>query len=769
MKRIRISLLFLLCGLTFHLGAATLVYRQDFTEDRSRDFHKQPDSLRFSPQQSHTGTKNGAMIFGEPGDKWVSASIRLPARPGQIYEIVSRSAMKGNGSNQPDHRVNLLDENGKTLVSSGDRDHGDLQILLPAEGEAPAGTRWIEVSWLIRGEIAPSSNRHLEIYQLEITELGPEGPRPFRQRGPYIDRIQGYVGEVVSVDMTGCFSRTVTGYTNDAGIPMRRKGTVLYFRPNETRPLHPPLRITALNPAGSSVDTLPVYLKVNPTPEPLTARNPDEIQWHNLKAQVLEPGQMMFPVNADHLFKEGLPPYNDRILSKPDWVEMPVDGLLGGHCPRNASPLQTEIIIERTDARGATARYSLPLEVIPPRSRVPTHFPKTGLELNKALKLGGNVVQLQPDTVYSNMGNMYGQGGTTTSARNPVIVLGAPGAVISALSFNKGGHTLFENVDFVLSGQDAAIKAKKTQGLRFRNCRFQGATVPVDLDDGTDWVKKETFRYDGNAVMIREGSFLVMEHCQLSQFNTAFSTGVRAGGLGVYRCTVTEVADDHCFFAESGGIWLEEVHFLGHGGNHTRGEHRDIIQLANPNQPPIRKMLIRRVFGFGDGQSQSLFIENEDQRIHKSRIPYGTGNHQDLLVEHSVFIGNSAHGISIRGASNFIIRNCLTLGHPDENYRGQETTPAYGTLYIRQYNSNGLIENCIADKLSLEAESETGQTNIQFKENLYLDELEGGFEQNRQILFPSLHDRSKTMWERMRLSPNWASSHPNTGPDILRP
>lgn len=50
---------------------------------------------------------------------------------------------------------------------------------------------------------------------------------------------------------------------------------------------------------------------------------------------------------------------------------------------------------------------------------------------------------------------------------------------------------------------------------------------------------------------------------------------------------------------------------LYHAGNHHEGEHRDCIQLANPNQPPVRKLLIRRIFAHC--YDQGLFIENEDQ------------------------------------------------------------------------------------------------------------------------------------------------------------
>lgn len=749
-------------------NAATVVYSSDFQSDRSEDFHLAPTSLRHDPDASHPPAADGAMVFGAPGESWVRAALRVPVSAGETYEVVSRWTTTGSGSNIAERYLTLTDAEGETLWSDVTRSSGSEQVLLPADGVTPTGAAWLEISWLIRGTIAEDTTRRVEIYQLQITELGPEGPRPFKVRQPYIDRILGFVGVPVTIDLTDCFQGMVTDYSAGTALPLAVNGQTITLTPVEPRPLDPPMIVYALNDAGQSVEGVKVYLQVEPTPAPLAPRQPDAVSEAQLIHQFVEPGQVMFPVNGDKLFTDGLPPFDDRVVSKPDWVEMPVDGLLGGRCPDGAAPASTSIVVERTDARGDTATYTLGVDVIAPRSRVPTHHPIDETELRAALNQGGNVVQLQPGTVYRNIGNPYGMGLGGTSTEHPVIVLGAEGAVINTLRFNQSGHYIFENVTLELASEMEVVLAKRVWGLRLVNCRLKGIEVPVDLEDGTAWMTPDTYRYGGSGVSVRDGSYVVLDGCQISQVNTALAASTGTNSFGVYRTVSDTVADDHCFFQQSGAIWMEEVDLLGHEGNHTAGEHRDIIQLANPNQPPDRKVLLRRVFGYGNGQSQALFIENEDQRIAASRLPYWIGNHRDVLVEHSVFVGNSAHGISLRGILDYEIRNCLTLGHPDEVYGGSGSTPAYGQIFVRGVNQDGVISRNIADRLSIENPAETSHTNNVLTDNLILGDLQGGYDANRDAIFPYLRDTGRPMKERLTMGTDWAAEHPNIGPDILR-
>ncbi len=682
------------------------------------------------------------------------------------YDVIARSVLLGSGSNTADHFIRLIDAGGAVIESSADLDTGDFQVRLPAEGLAPEGTAYIELSWLIRGVIAAGTTRRIEIHQVLVTQLGADGSRPFKLQEPYIRHLQGYVGESVSVDMVDCFQGTVTGFTNDASIPMTVQGTTLTFTPTAERALSPAILIHAENSAGQSLDAAQIYLDVDPTPAVLSAASLDPGNFAQLNHQYIEPGQALFPIDSNRLFTGGLPPFTDALVSNPSWVEMPVNGLIGGRCPVGASPTSTPIVVRRTDARGHTAQYTLNVSVIAPLSRTPTHFPANSTALNSACGNGGNVVQLQANTTYS-FGNMYGKGLTTTTAANPVIILGAPGAKVTYLSLNTTGHYVFENVAFELAADAALVSLKSARGGRFVNCSFKGFAVPVDLDDGI-WVKQDLFRYAGNGITSRGNSFLVLEGCSFEQFNTSFSITSANASSGIFNTTSTTVADDHAFIQQSTAVWLENVDLLGHGGNHTTGEHRDVIQLANPNQPPNRHVLLRRVFGYGDGQSQALFIENEDQRIASSRIPNWPGNHRDVLVEHCVFVGNAAHGISLRGMLDFTVRNCLTLGHPDENYMGG-SLPAYGQLFVRQVNERGLIQNTIADKITVEVPAETANTDVALVNNLDLDTLPGGYATNRAAMFPNYSNTALPMKQRLMLDATWAANNPGLGPDIVRP
>ncbi|WP_269538791.1 hypothetical protein [Cerasicoccus fimbriatus] len=753
---------------SFVSGAVSL-YASDFETDESgtTPFHSEPASLYHDATAANAGAADGAMVFGGEGASWEYLTLRFPAEEGESYEVVIRSAVVGSGWNSTDHFVRLIESDGTVLETTADLVLGDNQTIMPATGTAPANTAYIEIFWQLRGVVATGDTRRIEIYQVEVTQLGDDGPRPFLDQQPYIQHHLGFVNEDVTVDMTDAFIGNVSNYTNDAGIPMSVSGDVLTFSPTTTQTLTA-MNIYAENAAGQSVNGATVYLQVDAEPATLAANSTLDTAKHaQLDHQYVEPGQHLFPISCDVLFAGGLPPFEYTITSAPAWVEMPVNGLVGGKCPTSASAASTAIIIQATDARNDTASATIDLDIIAAHDRTPTHYPTNNAEFQAAIGTGGNVVQLATNTTYS-WGNTYGKALSTSSTEDPVIILGASGAKITEGGLNTTGHFIIENVDFELTSETTLLSLKKSRGVRLKNCTFTGYTVTVDLNDGTEWETTETFRYVGNGVTTREDTYLVMEDCTLSDFNTALSASVNTKAFGVFDTVSQTVADDHAFFQQSRGIWLENVELLGHEGNHTSGEHRDIIQFGNPNQPPNRQALIRRVFGYGDGKSQGSLIENEDQRISSSRIPYWTGNHRDWLMEHCVFVSNSQNGIAMRGNLNFEVRNCLSIGHPDEVYDGGPDL-AFGKILIREFNQGGTFTNNIADYLSIEDVDENANTDHTYSGNLVLDDLSGGYETNRTVIFPDYDDDTLTMKERLMFDTTWATNNPGLGPDMLRP
>lgn len=748
---------------------AVVLYASDFETDQSSatEFEYKPTSLYHDPDASHAGAEDGAMVFGGEGASWEYLKMRIPAEEGESYEVVIRSAVVGSGWNSTDHFVRLIESDGTVLETTPDLPLGDNQTLIPATGTAPADTAYIEIYWQLRGTVATGDTRRIEIYQVEVTQLGDDGPRPFLDQQPYIQHHLGYVNETVDVDMSDAFIGSVTNYTNDAGIPMTVSGDTLTFAPTSTQSLTS-MNIYAENAAGTSVNGATIYLQVDAEPATLAVNSGLNTAIHaQLVHQYVEPGQHIFPISCDHLFSGGLPPFEYELTSAPSWVEMPVNGLVGGKCPTSASATSTSIVIQATDARNDTATYTVDLDIIATRSRTPTHYPTNDTQFQAAIANGGNVVQLATNTTYS-WGNTYGKALSTSDTEDPVIILGASGAKISYGGFNNTGHFIIENVDFELTAETTLLDLKKARGVRLKNCSFTGYTVSVDLNDGTEWETTDTFRYVGNGLAAREDTYLVMEGCTFTDFNTAMSASVRTKSFGVFDTVSETVADDHCFFQQSTAIWMEDVELLGHEGNHTSGEHRDIVQLANPNQPPNRQVLLRRVFGYGDGKSQGILIENEDQRIDSSRIPYWSGNHRDWLVEHCVFVSNSQNGIATRGNYNFEVRNCLSIGHPDEVYSGT-TDKAFGKILVREFNQHGTFTNNISDYLDIEDQDENDHTDHTYSGNLVLNDLSGGYENNRTAIFPDFNDTTKTMKERLTYDSTWATNNPNLGPDILKP
>lgn len=759
-------------------SSAVVVYASDFETDESgtTPFFDEPASLYHDPNATHPDTEDGAMVFGGEGADWESLKIHIPVEEGESYEIITRSSLDGTGSNLADHYVRLVDVDGMTVTvveSSSNLGTGDHQTVLPATGTVPSGVTHVEMYWRLRGVVATGNTREISVHQITVTQLGEDGPRPFYTQSPYIQHHLGYVNEDITVDLTDVFVGTVTTFTNDAGIPMTYTGNSVTFSPTSTL-LHSALSISAENEAGVSVQDATLYLQVDAEPATLAANTGLDSNFEaQLINQYVEPDQHLFPIDCKKLFTGGLPPFEYSITSAPTWVEMPVNGLVGGQCPSSITPTSTSIVIQATDARNDTASYTLDLDIIATRDRTPTHTPTTDTAFQSAIETGGNVVQLATNTTYD-FGSMYQKANGASSAEDPVIILGASGAVIeTGTAFNQSGHFIIEDVTFQMTSETTMVSAKDTAGLRLVNCTFEGHEITVNPavppPSGGDWMNSETFRYLGDGVTVRDKSFVVIEDCHFQRFDTSINTLAGAASVGVFDTVSETAADDHCFFQQTYAIWMEDVDLLGHAGNHTEAEHRDVVQFGNANGPPLRNVLLRRVFGYGDGQSQALLAENEIQRIPGNRIPNWLGNHRNVLIEHSVFIGNSVHGISLRGLSNYEVRNCATLGHPDET-DPDSSDPAYGQLLVRNINENGVIDDNIMDKQDIENADETDNTNNTLSGNIILDGLNGNdYATNRDIIMPDFDDDTLTMKERCMLDSTWASNNPGVGPDIIRP
>ncbi len=158
------------------------------------------------------------------------------------------------------------------------------------------------------------------------------------------------------------------------------------------------------------------------------------------------------------------------MVAAPPFVEMPVAGLVGGRCPlfaaaaASAGPgalrelngdgevvsITQSVVVRRTDARADVVEYALNVTVLSARDRSPTHSPADGAEFNAALRdtSARIVIQLRAGVAYSGYGNLYAAFRTGTSAAQPIVVLGASGAVLSEMGLDNVGHVIFENVDF---------------------------------------------------------------------------------------------------------------------------------------------------------------------------------------------------------------------------------------------------------------------------------------------------------------------------------
>lgn len=773
----------------------TCMYASNFSVDSASQFETPaPTSLH------HDAVSKAMVIGGSESSEYQKLKLRAAAQPGMRYEVVLRHAILGAGWVGGKVDVRLLKDDGatvllniKTALTTGlDRISGTTgytgmtQTVLPEPhtGEtAPAGTAWIEVEWQL-APVPSNNNRRIALYLAEITELGQDGARPWAVRAPYINHILGYAlgsdgtagsgtpALAAQVDMAHCFSGVVTNFSNDAGIPMVvANGTVLSFMPTSTRPLRPPFTVSAVNEAGRSNIGVEVYLKVDELPPPL--KPAAELQDELLVRQYLPPGQAMFPVDCDYLYQGGIPPYIDTLVSAPPFVSMPVGGLIVGRAPTSMVPQATNVTIRRTDLRGDSAMYTLTLELTGVSLEAgggvesSAATPADGAELEACLKSLATVVLLQPGVAYGFIGSsMYGQ--ALGSASNPTVVYGAAGATLSKLHLNTNGHIVFVNVAFKLEEETDLVFAKKVKGLRFVNCTFLGMTVPVDLNDGNSWVRDDPYRLAGTGIIAREGSHVVIDGCLFENFTEALVTSVYSKSFAVLKTTSKFVADDHCFFQQATSIWLEDVNLLGHSGNHLEGQHRDVVQLANPNQPPVRKILMRRVFGYGDGMSQGCFIRNEDQDHVQSRLPSWEGSHRGLLIDHCVFVGNSAHGLTLLGVRDAEVRNTAVLGHPDETYQNAGVVPAFGQLFLRRFNENVKLHSNIADRILIEDQKEWSSTGGSMSNNFELDAQSLGYNGTRAEMFPAWRESNLPMRSRFRLDSSWLARHPGVGPDMLR-
>lgn len=564
-------------------------------------------------------------MFGSPGEGYPELHFRVNATASSMYEIIIDSAVRGSGWIACSMKAELLAADGSTSLvtvytssvatgmvrQSGSEYEGVSQTILPESGVSPSGTAFLQITWQLRNIPASGdgSDRRLEIYALSVTKLGANGPRPWFAQAPYIGHVLGHVGSPIEVDFADCFDGQVARYTTSADVPMEGQiGSRVTFRPNASRALLPPIVVRAINEAGVSASGAEVYLQIDPAPAPLRRVNLDQDVDAQLLHQFCEPGDWLFAIDTDHLFEGGLPPFIDSLEAAPAFVEMAAPGLLGGRCSREVmgGPTTHEVVIKRVDGRSDVAIASVNVTCLAsPRDRSPTHLPSNGAELGLALKASGRrVIQLRPGVAYTAFGNLYGA--FDESAAQPILVLGAPGATVDALRLDNVGHIVFDGVDFALSSDDTAVYAKKVRGLRLHNCTLTGFRGAVNFADGNTWMRNETYRHLGVGVRVRENTFAVVQGCRVYHFNRHLTAEVRARSFVIANSMSAKSANDHVFLQQSTAIWLEAVDLLSHDGNHHEGEHRDCIQLANPNQPPNRKVLIRRVFGHC--YDQGLFI-----------------------------------------------------------------------------------------------------------------------------------------------------------------
>ena len=355
-----------------------------------------------------------------------------------------------------------------------------------------------------------------------------------------------------------------------------------------------------------------------------------------------------------------------------------------------------------------------------------------------------------------------------------MIVLGAPGAVLDSLGLDNVGHIIFERVAFRMgsSEDDRVLSVKRARGVRLTNCTFEGLRVSVDVSDGQSWKRQEDFRYLGRGVSTREYSYVVVQGCRLERLNRHIVASVNARSLAVIDSLSAESAHDHIFLQQSTAIWMEGIELRYHAGNYLEAEHRDCLQLANPNQPPVRKMLVRRLFAHC--YDQGLFIENEDQRIYASRLPARQGSHRGIRVEHSVFVANSAHGITVRGVLGADVYRSATFGDPDGaagvTHGAAHNKAGSATMYLRVQNAELAVADSLVEQLVFESFREFNLTANQLRgRNVVMDSDDFA---NRSaayaLLFPRLRDTSLPMRERFQLDPSWAAANPGVGPDILR-
>jgi hypothetical protein len=388
-----------------------------------------PNSLSHDPVR-------GCLLLGGANASWPRLVLRVAAAPGRSYEVILRwTATRSTCWTYPAATFELADSEGASVWNSGQKapptdSIETRQEVVPASGVAPEGTAWLTITFVLRGDNGPACTRRFEIFRLDVTALGDLGARPWAHQAPYVQYYLGHIGSTVLVDVIDSFTGNVSTYSNDAGIPMAATGSRLTLTPNATRTLRPPLQIFATNAVGASVDGVPVFLQVEQA-VPLATISPSPDTLAQLVHQFVEPGNALFPVDADLLFAGGMAPFIDTLEAAPAWVEMPVAGMIGGRCPLDQPSATMNVIIRRTDSQNATAIHTLAVDVLTPRSRTPEHTPTDTAALASALKAGG-VIQLQPNVSY-NMDrsmNLYGAFATTSSAADPVIVLGAQGAVV---------------------------------------------------------------------------------------------------------------------------------------------------------------------------------------------------------------------------------------------------------------------------------------------------------------------------------------------------
>ncbi len=102
--------------------------------------------------------------------------------------------------------------------------------------------------------------------------------------------------------------------------------------------------------------------------------------------------------------------------------------------------------------------------------------------------------------------------------------------------------------------------------------------------------------------------------------------------------------------------------------NYAKGEHPDAIQFWVAREPEGSHnfLIARNVMIFGENRAvQGIFIRSETERREIPQI-----RHSNFLIEHNIYYGSSAHGITANSVEGVRINNNVVVGSPFSKTNG---------------------------------------------------------------------------------------------------